>query len=292
MRVRLVRPEFWSDSKMAALPVPVRFTYIGLWGLADDAGYLEWDAKAIAAELYRYDSPRRRERIVIDHLDRLLQAGRVRLLACRKHALIPSLPQHRIKGGEQLFTIQKKHDSICATSDSVAILRATSDSVSGSYTDSFTDSGSGSLRAREGLPHIDEATAKVIEGLTGRTLLQGGPKQLTELDRLIEDHGPEAVQAALRRVAEGHDHLTARQLVWPAMKLLEPMPDGKELAKAEHSAETGKREDRILESMWRARILEDYRWTGYWEPSWPPIAKVAARYGIAVPERPDAGASA
>ena len=290
MRVRVVRPEFWSDSKMAALPIPVRMTYIGLWQIADDAGYLEWDAKAIAAELYRYESPRRRETMVVDHLDRLLEASRIRLLPCRRHAVIPSLPQHRIKGGVLLFTVQKKHDFGCATSGSVDILSATSGSVS----DSVSDSDSGSLaRAREdGLPHIDEATAKLIEELTGRTVLQGGAKQLTELDRLIEDHGPEAVQAALRRVAEGHEHLTARQLVWPAMKLLEPMPDGKELAKAEHSAETGKREDRILESMWRARILEDYRWTGYWEPSWPPIAKVAARYGIAVPERPDAGASA
>src|SRR3990167_5138394 len=278
MRVRVVRPEFWSDSKMAALPIPVRMTYIGLWQIADDAGYLEWDAKAIAADLYRYEPPRRRETMGVYNRDRLLEASRIRLLPCRRHAVIPSLPQHRIKGGVLLFTVQKKHDFGCATSGSVDILSATSGSVS----DSVSDSDSGSLaRAREdGLPHIEE--------LTGRTVLQGGAKQLTELDRLIEDHGPEAVQAALRRVAEGHEHLTARQLVWPAMKLLEPMPDGKELAKAEHSAETGKREDRILELMWRGRLPEDYRWTGYWGPSWPPSAKVAARYGIAVPERPDA----
>ena len=275
MRVRLVRPEFWSDSKMAALPVAVRLTYMGLWCLADDGGYLEWDAKAIAADLYRYDSPRRRETAIIDHLDKLLEAGRVRLLACRKHAVIPSLPQHRIKGGQAIFTVQKKHDSTCTTSESVGILRTTSDSVSGSYTDSVSDSGSLARAREDGLPHIDDATARLVEELTGRTVLQAGTKQLTELDRLIEDHGPEEVQAALRSVAKGHDRLTARQLVWPAMKLLEPMPNGKEIAQTEREAEAGKREDRIVEQMTRRRV-ETYRFTGYWEDAWGPKPKAAS----------------
>lgn len=286
MRVRLVRPGFWSDARMAALSIPVRLTYIGLWCLADDAGVFIWDAREIAAELYRFEGVKHRERAVIDHLDALLTAGRVELLDCRRHARIPTLPTHRIKGGEQSYGIQARHQQQCATSEDVAlrsttsedigIHRTTSHSVSDSYTDSDSDSDSASLsqRAREdapqdnGLPHIDEETRLLVERLTGRTLLQSGQRQLTELDRLIEDHGSPAVREALERIAAGSERpLTARQLVWPAMKLLEPMPSGKDPAQAEVEQERSKGDDRILEQMHRRR-LEWYHQSGKWPADW------------------------
>lgn len=76
--------------------------------------------------------------------------------------------------------------------------------------------------AREGmLPHIDPDLASAIERLTGRSVLAGGAATLAELDRLAEDHGTVPVVAALEAVAHGQ-RMTLRQLVWPAMKTLEP----------------------------------------------------------------------
>lgn len=272
MRARLVRPAFWRDSKMGELPIPARLTYIGTWGLADDAGYLEWDLRQIAAEIYVYEPVKRREAMVLAHLDRLVAAGRIVVQPCHRHAFIPRLPVYGALGGTKVETTKKAHEA-CVPSTSAMFPEVPGEirSYLGSSRDVVRDeSGLGSLaRAREeGLPHIDEATSKLVEQLTGRTILQGGHKQLTELDRLVEDHGAEKVQDALRTVAKGHDRLTARQLVWPAMKLLEPMPNGKELAQAERTAETDKREDRIVEQMRRRRLEA---WShGVWYPEWGP----------------------
>lgn len=113
MRTRLVRPEFWADEKMADLPEGMRLFYIGLWALADDAGYFDWHDRAIAAELFRYEAPDTREPRVTGYLEGLLGAARIRRLPCQIHGLVPTLPEYRIKGGEQLFTIKKRHDRRC-----------------------------------------------------------------------------------------------------------------------------------------------------------------------------------
>lgn len=79
---------------------------------------------------------------------------------------------------------------------------------------------------REGLPHLAFAAAvvEVGEHITGRGILAAGDKQLTELDRLVERHGIDDVVASMRLVA-GDGRLEWRQLVWAAMKQLEPIPD-------------------------------------------------------------------
>ena len=147
MRTRLIRPGYWADSRMADLPDGVRLTYMGLWCLADDAGYFDANAREIAAELYRYRSAKARERQVAEHLNRLADVGCFRRLPCGRHGLIPTIPQHRIKGGQQLFTVQKEHDLGCPTHSDVGLRSATEESVSLSVTDtssgSLSDTGSG-----------------------------------------------------------------------------------------------------------------------------------------------------
>src|SRR4029077_1840142 len=76
MRIRQVRPEFWSDETMASLPDPVRLFYIGLWGIADDAGWLEWQPMRIGALLYPYRQPRHREESLRKWAVSLESAGR------------------------------------------------------------------------------------------------------------------------------------------------------------------------------------------------------------------------
>ena len=112
-RTRLIRPEFFSDGLMARLSVGTRLCYIGLWTLCDDAGFFELDIPQIGAELFRFDGPARRERAVTKALAELVAADRVRYLDCGEHGQIPTIPDHRIKGGEALFTVRKRHERRC-----------------------------------------------------------------------------------------------------------------------------------------------------------------------------------
>ena len=76
---------------------------------------------------------------------------------------------------------------------------------------------------RQGLPHLTSAVQEAGEAITGRGILGAGDRQLTELDRLVESHGPDAVVAAMRSLANG-EPLEWRQLVWGIVKRMEPIP--------------------------------------------------------------------
>lgn len=85
-----------------------------------------------------------------------------------------------------------------------------------------------SIDARDGLPHIDERTQQVGERLTGSPILTAGQKPLTELDRLLERHGPEktwqAMEAAASTVVSGGLPPTWVQLIYGTRNRLEPLP--------------------------------------------------------------------
>jgi len=136
---------------MAALPPEVRLTYMGLWCLADDAGYFEWEPVQLAAQLYVHAMPDARLEAVSRHLDALLEASRIRRLECGVHGLVPTLPDYRIKGGEQLYTVKKRHDKRCPAASPPRKLRSTTEPyASESVSDSV--SVSSSARAREESP--------------------------------------------------------------------------------------------------------------------------------------------
>jgi len=103
-----VRPEFFSDPVVAKLSPDVRLTYIGLWCIADDAGWLIWDAQHIAALLYPYESVRVRTRRVEKAGAQLLDTQRVTFHPCGC-ALIPRLEDHQKIGGNKSFTIRDRH---------------------------------------------------------------------------------------------------------------------------------------------------------------------------------------
>lgn len=99
-----------------------------------------------------------------------------------------------------------------------------------------------------GLHHSTPEALAPLEAITGRSFLQAGYRQQTELDRLIEVHGPAAVARAASALAAGR-RLEWRQLVWGIVKVLEPIPTGKEAtaAVAEEEAEKirQKRQERL-----------------------------------------------
>ena len=108
MRIRQVRPEFFTDPVLGRLSNDARLVYIGLWCIADDAGWLEWDVEHIAAMLSPYQSVQVRTRTTRRAVETLVGAGRVVLHDCGC-ALIPRLADHQKIGGNKSFTVRDRH---------------------------------------------------------------------------------------------------------------------------------------------------------------------------------------
>jgi hypothetical protein len=57
-RTRMIKPEFWSDEKLALLSLQARLTYIGLWNLSDDYGVVKGHPSWLKNSIYPYDDLR------------------------------------------------------------------------------------------------------------------------------------------------------------------------------------------------------------------------------------------
>lgn len=110
VRIRQVKPSFWTDAKLAELREPVRLFYIGLWMIADDAGWFRVDVPEIGNELYGFDPRKRREANVARYLAALVDAKRIESLECG-HALVVKLRDHQHLAGatKQVTTVQREH---------------------------------------------------------------------------------------------------------------------------------------------------------------------------------------
>lgn len=108
MRIRQVRPEFWQDEVMASLPDPARLFYIGLWNVADDGGWMDWNPARIGALLYPFRPRGTRERQIAAWTRLLTDGGRLVLYPCGC-AQIPTLSRHQRINGVQSHAAGDKH---------------------------------------------------------------------------------------------------------------------------------------------------------------------------------------
>lgn len=115
MRIRQVKPAFFKDARMAELTADERLFFIGLWMLADDAGYLRWDPAEAGLELYGYEPRDEREQAATAHLAVLIEAGRVVNLECG-HLRIPTFKNHQRLAGlsKQVKTYENEHHACYA----------------------------------------------------------------------------------------------------------------------------------------------------------------------------------
>lgn len=58
MRIRTIKPEFWTDKRVASWDVFTRLLFIGLWSAADDHGRGSAEPERLSAELFPYDLSR------------------------------------------------------------------------------------------------------------------------------------------------------------------------------------------------------------------------------------------
>jgi hypothetical protein len=109
MRIRQIKPAFWTDKLMARLPKSTRLAFIGLWMLADDAGWIEsFDVEQAAAELYPWEPVKRRERELSVDVERLIEAGRVVRSDCGC-IQVPHLAEHQRVSGVRSFRARDAH---------------------------------------------------------------------------------------------------------------------------------------------------------------------------------------
>lgn len=120
MRIRQIKPGFWSDKVIARLPKSARLAYIGFWQLADDGGWIDsFDLEQAAAELAPYESCGRRERDLSNDLEALIVAGRIVRHDCGCLE-IPHLVEHQRISGVRSFRSRDahaKHSLLSATQD-------------------------------------------------------------------------------------------------------------------------------------------------------------------------------
>lgn len=54
-RIRTIKPEFWTDEKLASLPRDVRLLFIASWNHSDDYGVLKGSPALLKAQAFPYD---------------------------------------------------------------------------------------------------------------------------------------------------------------------------------------------------------------------------------------------
>lgn len=54
-RIRTIKPEFWDDEKLAALPRDARLLYIGMWNFSDDFGVVKANPIWLKSKVFPFD---------------------------------------------------------------------------------------------------------------------------------------------------------------------------------------------------------------------------------------------
>jgi len=54
-RIRSIKPEFWSDEKLAECTLGARLLFMGMWNFADDEGRMENSPKRLKMQIFPGD---------------------------------------------------------------------------------------------------------------------------------------------------------------------------------------------------------------------------------------------
>jgi hypothetical protein len=91
-RIRTIKPEFWTDEKLAECSLPARLLFIGLWNFADDEGRMDYSPKRIKMQVFPGDNI---------HVTRLIaELERIHVIQVyeidgRSYLLVPNFRKHQ-----------------------------------------------------------------------------------------------------------------------------------------------------------------------------------------------------
>jgi hypothetical protein len=109
MRIRQVKPSFFTDGTMAEVSYAARLFYIGLWCVADDAGWMPWNLTDLGAVLYPHETPKARVKHMTTWAVELRACGRLVEYDCGC-AFIPTLAAHQKVGGSPTYQHHRSHE--------------------------------------------------------------------------------------------------------------------------------------------------------------------------------------
>jgi len=94
-RIRTIKPEFWTDSKIAKLSRDARLLYIGLWNLSDDAGVVSGNTFFLKSQIYPFDQIQIQQ--FEKWLEELVKLGFISLFSHNgeKFYYLPNLTRHQ-----------------------------------------------------------------------------------------------------------------------------------------------------------------------------------------------------
>lgn len=98
MRIRTIKPEFYSDEDLCELPALTRILFTGLWGLSDCEGRQEYRPKFIKVQVLPYDNCE-----IESMLEQLRSAGFIKIYSVgdREYIQVVNFKTHqRIMGKE------------------------------------------------------------------------------------------------------------------------------------------------------------------------------------------------
>jgi hypothetical protein len=108
LRIRQVKPAFWSDAKLLKLPADVRLFYVGTWCVCDDAGWFVWDAEQVATDLHM------RASVVVRAMHVMTETGRIVIHECGHAEVVHFIEHQRLAGPtKRIETVYRTHLSRC-----------------------------------------------------------------------------------------------------------------------------------------------------------------------------------
>lgn len=113
-RIRTIKPEFWTDGAMIALPFEARLFYIGMWNHACDRGHMSDDPLGLKLKVLPADMVDGAELI-----DMLIAAGRVERMELpggKRYLSIPTFTDH-----QRVDTRWASRCPVCAHLDSAEL---------------------------------------------------------------------------------------------------------------------------------------------------------------------------
>ena len=233
---------------MADLSSEVRLFYIGLWCVADDAGWIAWNTATIAADLFPYANRRVREGHVEKWAGELRSVGRLVRHECGC-VVIPTLPDHQRIGGVKSFTALDKHNLHSTTDQSVAVGSDPSptraNNANATNNRSVPKGGAGG----NGLPHITDDVAVAWEAAAGVSVLASGAFATGYLDDACRRHPSGRVVEAITAGRRGFSGIPSTQQLAAAVRaILDPLPDGKASKQLEAESREAERSRRAVQA--------------------------------------------
>jgi hypothetical protein len=172
MRIRTIKPEFWTDEKIGQIDPWARLMFIGLWNMVDEYGLMEWSPMRIQATLFPYNSD-----LDCDELGRqLIEQGMIflyehekKMYLCvkhfRKHQKVSDQvsPRHPLPPNGQLELAGFSHDESEKNPTSRKKILRVGKKSSGTGTGTGTGTGKGGRggKKRRKKKVVDQATLEL-----------------------------------------------------------------------------------------------------------------------------------